>query len=94
MNSLIILLAMTRIGAAIEILSLLLVAGIIGYVTAWLYCKSIYEKKLKAVESDKHELNNRIVNLDGIIVDLHKNLEDKDDEMEHLDLEVKRMKPW
>jgi predicted flap endonuclease-1-like 5' DNA nuclease len=92
MNSLIILLAMTRIGATIEILSLLLVAGIIGYITAWLYSKSIYEKKLKAVESDKHELNNRIVNLDGIIVDLNKTLEDKDDEIEHLDLEVKALK--
>jgi predicted flap endonuclease-1-like 5' DNA nuclease len=92
MNSLIILLAMTRIQATIEILSLLLVAGIIGYVTAWLYCKSIYEKKLNAAESDKHELNNRIVNLDGIIVDLHKNIEDRDAEIEHLNLEVNALK--
>ena len=47
-------------------------AAIIGYITAWLYYKSIYEKRIKAIESDKHELNNRIVNLDAEIVNLKK----------------------
>jgi predicted flap endonuclease-1-like 5' DNA nuclease len=95
MNNLIILffqMLLPKGTATIEILSMLLVAALIGYVTAWLYYKSIYERKLKAVESDKHELNNRIVNLDGIIVDLHKSIEEKDDEMEHLNLEVKALK--
>jgi predicted flap endonuclease-1-like 5' DNA nuclease len=87
MNTLIILLAQTKGGAAIEILSLLLVAAIIGYVTAWLYYKSVYEKKLKVIESEKHELNNRIVNLDGEIVDLHKSLDEKENEMEQIILD-------
>jgi predicted flap endonuclease-1-like 5' DNA nuclease len=92
MNNLLILLVQTKSEATIEIISLLLVAGIIGYITAWLYSKSVYVKKIEAVESDKHELNNRIVNLDGIIVDLNKINEEKKEEMEHLNLEVKALK--
>jgi predicted flap endonuclease-1-like 5' DNA nuclease len=92
MNTQLILLALTKSQATIEIISLLLVAGIIGYVTAWLYTKSVYKKKITAVESDKHELNNRIVNLDGIIVDLNKKLEIREEEIEHLELEVKSLK--
>src|SRR4030042_153974 len=55
MSTLIILLAQTKIIATIEILSLLLVAAIIGYVTAWLYYKAIYIRKIKAIEAEKDE---------------------------------------
>jgi len=89
MNTLLILLVQTKIVATIEILSLLLVAAIIGYVTAWLYYKSIYEKRIKAVESDKHELNNRIVNLDADISNLKKSLGEKEIEIEQLTMEAK-----
>ena len=92
MNNLLILLAQTKSEATIEIISLLVVAGIIGYVTAWLYTKSVYGKKLEAVESDKHELNNRIVNLDAEIFNLKKSLGEKDNEIEHFVLEVKALK--
>jgi predicted flap endonuclease-1-like 5' DNA nuclease len=91
MNTLLILLAQTKSEATIEIISLLVVAGIIGYVTAWLYNKSIYGKKLEAVESDKHELNNRIVNLDAEIFNLKKNLEEKDIEIIQLIMDCKAM---
>jgi len=91
MNTLLILLAQTKSGATIEIISLLVVAGIIGYVTAWLYTKSIYNKKLEAVESDKHELNNRIVNLDAEIFNLKKNLEEKNIEIVQLVMDCKAM---
>ena len=91
MNTLLILLAQTKSGATIEIISLLVVAGIIGYVTAWLYTKSIYNKKLEAVESDKHELNNRIVNLDAEIFNLKKNLEEKDIEIVQLVMDYKAL---
>ena len=84
MNTLTILLAQTRGEATVVIISLLLGAAIIGYVTAWLYYKSIYTKRIKTIESDKHELNNRIVNLNGEISNLHKSLLEKDKEMEHL----------
>jgi predicted flap endonuclease-1-like 5' DNA nuclease len=91
MNNLLILLAQTKSEATIEIISLLVVAGIIGYVTAWLYTKSVYGKKLEAVESDKHELNNRIVNLDAEIFNLKKNLEEKNIEIIQLVMDCKAM---
>jgi len=87
MNTLSILLVQSKGVATIEIISMLLVAAIIGYVTAWLYYKSVYEKRISAVESDKRELNNRIVNLDGEIVNLNKTLSEKDKEMEGFMLE-------
>lgn len=86
MNTLIVLLSQTKGGATIEIISMLLGAAIIGYVTAWLFYKSVYEKRIEAVEADKHELNNRIVNLDGEIVDLNKKLIEKDEKIEGLTL--------
>jgi predicted flap endonuclease-1-like 5' DNA nuclease len=92
MNNLLILLVQTKSEATVEIISLLLVAGIIGYVTAFLFYKSVSERKIKAVESDRHELNNRIVNLDGIIVDLNKNINENNQEIEHLNLEIKALK--
>ena len=92
MNTLIILLAQTKTEATFEILLMLLGSAVIGYVTAWLYYKSIYEKKLEVIENEKHELNNRIVNLDSEIFKLKKNLNDKDEETEHLKLEIKALK--
>ncbi|HUX97890.1 MAG TPA: hypothetical protein VMV47_19315 [Bacteroidales bacterium] len=89
MNTLLILLAQTKSGATIEILSLLLVAAIIGYVTAWLYYRSIYEKRIKVIESDRHELNNRIVNLDADIFNLKKSLDEKEIEIEQLTMDAK-----
>jgi len=84
MSTIILLLAQTKGAATIEIISMLLGAAIIGYITAWLYYKSVYTKRIEALESDKHELNNRIVNLNGEIRDLHKNRLEKDNEIEYL----------
>lgn len=91
MNTLSILLAQSRVEATVEIIVMLLGSAIIGYVTAWLYSKANYEKLIKAVEADKHELNNRIVNLSGEIVDLNKKISDKNAETEHLYLEIKAL---
>ncbi|MGD0756011.1 MAG: hypothetical protein ABR927_13240 [Bacteroidales bacterium] len=84
MNTLTILLAQTKSAATIEIILMLLGSAIIAYLTSWLYYKSIYEKRIKVIESEKHELNNRIVNLDAEIFNLKKSLGEKDKEMEHL----------
>jgi predicted flap endonuclease-1-like 5' DNA nuclease len=89
MNALSIFLIQTRAAATIEIIGMLAGAGIIGYLTAWFYSGSIFNKKLTAVEDDKHELNNRIVNLDGEIVDLKKKISDKEAETEHLYIEIR-----
>jgi predicted flap endonuclease-1-like 5' DNA nuclease len=99
MNTLVILLAQTRSEATIEILSFLLVAAIIGYVTAWLYYKSIYVKKIKVIESEKDEMDKQIVklnadnnNLNISLNEKDKSLDEKDKEIEHLILEVKALK--
>jgi predicted flap endonuclease-1-like 5' DNA nuclease len=73
--------------ATIEIISMLLGAAIIGYVTAWLYYKSVFTKRIEAIESDKHELNNSIVNLNGEIVNLNKSLQEKEKVIEGFILE-------
>ncbi len=92
MNALIILLAQTKSEATIEIILMLLGSAIIAYLTAWLYYKSVYEKKIKLIESEKHELNNRIVNLDSEIFNLKKSQSEKEKETEQLILEVRALK--
>lgn len=92
MSTLFILLALTKFVAAIEILSLLLVAGIIGYLTSWLYYKSIFARSKKELEFKNDELNNRVVDLKTENSHLHKSLKEKDEELKHLTLEVKAHK--
>ncbi|MGA2407206.1 MAG: hypothetical protein ABSF81_10715 [Bacteroidales bacterium] len=92
MNTLSILLALTKSEATFEIIFMLLGSAIIGYLTAWLYYKAIYEKRIKVIESEKHELNDRIVNLDAEIFNLKKSLFEKDEETEKLLLEVRALK--
>lgn len=79
-----ILLAQTKAAAIIEILLLLIVSAIIGYITAWLFYRASYKKKLGEAQSEKHTLNNRIDNLKGEIVDLQRTLDGQDQEIEQL----------
>jgi len=92
MNTLIILLEETKSEATLEILSLLLVAAIIGYVTAWLYYKSVYKKIIKTIKSENEELRARIFNINAENGNLQKSLRVKENEIEHLALEVKALK--
>jgi predicted flap endonuclease-1-like 5' DNA nuclease len=92
MNTLLILLAQTKSEATIIIISLLLVAAIVGYITAWLYYKSIYVERIKVIESEKDKLNSQIVNLNADNNKLHKSLDEKDKKIDHLILEVKALK--
>jgi predicted flap endonuclease-1-like 5' DNA nuclease len=92
MDTLLILVTQSKIGAILEILSLLLVAAIIGYITAWLFYKSVYARRIKAIVSDKDELNKQITILNTDKSNLHKSLREKDNEMEHLVMEVNALK--
>jgi predicted flap endonuclease-1-like 5' DNA nuclease len=92
MYTLIILLTQTKGVAIIEILFLLLVAAIIGYITSWLYHKSIYVKNMKAIEAEKDELKNQIRKLDTDHGNLDKSLHDKDIEIKNLKKEVHALK--
>lgn len=89
MSTLLFLAVQTKGVAIIVILSLLLGAAIIAYLTAWLYSKSIYEKKIKIIESEKDELNKQIDSLDAEINNLQNSLLEKDNEIENLNKKVK-----
>ncbi len=92
MSTLLILLTQTKSGATIEILLLLLVAAIIGYTTAWLYSKSIYVKKIEGFNTEKRVLNKQVVTLSADNIELTDRLIEKDNETEHLILEVNALK--
>ncbi len=92
MSALGILLVQTKSGATIEILSFLLVAAIIGYITAWLYYKSIYVRRIKVIQSEKDELNKEIAKLYEDKSRLNISLNEKDKEIKNLILEVKALK--
>src|SRR5665811_1217329 len=61
MSSLIILLAQTKIIAILEILLMLTGAATIGYVTAWLFYRSVYNKKLKAVDAELDKSKSQVL---------------------------------
>jgi len=88
MNTLIILLAQTKFGATVEILTLLVVAVTIGYVTSWLYYKSYYVKLILTLELEMDELKEHILNLTKDKEALLSTFYKKDKEIKHLILEV------
>ena len=92
MDTLVIFLAQTKTAATIEIILLLLVAGIIGFVTAWLYYRSVYTKKIKVLESEKAELNKKVDGLNVENSELRKKLSKKDVEIEKLNIEINEIK--
>ena len=61
MKPLFILLSLSNTGSIIILVLLLLVAGFIGYFTAWFYAKSVYTPIIKGLEEEKTELNGKIV---------------------------------
>ncbi|MGK2863736.1 MAG: hypothetical protein ACSLE0_17520, partial [Chitinophagaceae bacterium] len=65
MSSLIILLAQTKGIAIMEILLMLAGAATIGYITAWLFYKSVYNKKLKAIDTELNESKSQVLKLDA-----------------------------
>ena len=72
------ILAQTLAGTVIEIIVLLLVAGMIAYFTSYYYYRSIYRKKIHKLESDLKDLQMRNDGLLDQIVKLEKELEEKD----------------
>lgn len=81
MSTLIILAIQSKGTAILVIIALLLVAAIIAYLTAWLYTKSIYLKKIEIIETEKEELKKQIAVLNSEINDLKENLSAKEEEL-------------
>jgi len=71
MTQLFIQLAQSVTGAVITIVGLLLVAAIIGYLSAWFYAKSVYTPIIKGLETDKAELNKQVTGLKDDVAKLN-----------------------
>ena len=76
---------MSLTAAVVLTIALLLVAGLIGYLTAWFYAKSVYTPIIKKLEDEKAQLNREIAGLKddisklkGTIADLNKKVDDLD----------------
>ena len=87
MTLLFIQLTETVTGAVITIVTLLLVAVIIGYFTAWFYAKSIYTPVIKGLESDKAGLNNQVAGLKDDVGKLTSRVEKLNDKIVRLEEE-------
>jgi peptidoglycan hydrolase CwlO-like protein len=86
-----IFLAQTKTTAALEIIALLLVAAIIGYIVAWLYYRSVYTRIIKTLESEKEQLNSQINKLNEDNSNLKKSLHDKEKQIESLTAEINEL---
>ncbi|MCU0473486.1 MAG: hypothetical protein MUC93_08990 [Bacteroidales bacterium] len=96
-------LAQSVTGAVITIIALLLVAAIIGYLTAWFYAKSVYTPIIKGLEAEKEDLlkqvaglkedvrklNNTVENLNGKINKLEGEIAKKEQEIKELSKKIK-----
>ena len=88
MNSLVILQVMSVAAATILIIALLLVAGLIGYLTAWYYAKSVYTPVIKKLEDEKVQPNREIAGLKDDIIKLKAKIEDLNKKVDELDKDV------
>ena len=88
MNSLIILQVMSVAASVILIVFLLIVAGLIGYLTAWYYAKSVYTPVIKKLEDEKLQLNREISKLKDEIVRFKGKIEVLEKKVDDLDKDV------
>jgi peptidoglycan hydrolase CwlO-like protein len=88
MKPLFIILAQSNTGAIILILALLLVAGIIGYFTAWFYAKSVYTPVIKGLEAEKAELNKQIAGLKDDVIKINEKVNKQNEKISKLEEEL------
>ena len=72
------ILAKTLAGTIIEIIVLLLVAGLIGFFTSYYYYRGIYRRKINKLEGDLKDLQIKNTDLREQIDTLKKELEEKE----------------
>jgi F0F1-type ATP synthase membrane subunit b/b' len=84
MNTLIVILQQTCTNAVLEILLLLLVSAIIGYLTAYFYYKAHYTRIINTLEGEKNELKKHIETLFSEKAKLEQALKEKNAEIETL----------
>ena len=99
MNTSLILLLQSATSAMVEIALLILVAGLICFLTAWFYQKSVFTPIIKKLEAEKEDLNRKIVGLNndisglkGKITELEKNTRDLENKIAEKDKEIEQLK--
>ncbi len=88
MGSLIIFQIMSVTAAVILIIALLVVAGLIGYLTAWFYAKSVYTPVIRKLEDEKVQLGREISELKEDIGKLEKKISGLNEKISGLEKEV------
>lgn len=88
MTQLFIQLVQSVTGAVITIVALLLVAAIIGYVTAWFYAKSVYTPIIKGLEAEKADLQKQVAGLKDDITRLNAKIEKLNEDIAKLENEI------
>ena len=88
MNPLFIVFAQLLTGSIVSIVSLLLVAGVIGYITAWFYAKSVYIPIIKSSEAEAAELNRQISGLKDEVNHLNSTVESLNDKIGKLEKKI------
>lgn len=90
------ILALSATGSIIIIVLLLVVAGVIGYLTAWFYAKSVYKPVIKGLEDDKaaliaqvNTLKDDVAKLNKTIDELHEKIKKLEDDITKKDAEIK-----
>ncbi|MGD0342272.1 MAG: hypothetical protein ABSA76_11280 [Bacteroidales bacterium] len=91
MTPLFIQLAQSVTGAVIFIVALLLVAAIIGYITAWYYAKSVYTPIIKGLEAEKADLQKQVADLQKQVADLKDNVGKLNNKIDELNANVRKM---
>ena len=94
-----IILAQSVTGAVITIVALLLVAALIGYLTAWFYAKSVYTPIIKRLEAEKADLQKQVAGLkddvnrlNGKVDDLNAKISKLEDQLGAKEKEIKELK--
>jgi len=83
-----IILAQSVTGAVLTIVALLLVAALIGYLTAWYYAKSVYTPIIKGLEAEKAELQKQVADLRENVSRLNSMVEELNSKVGRLEQEI------
>lgn len=75
-------------GAVISIAALLIVAGLIGYLTAWFYAKSVYTPVIKGLEKEKADLQAEVTGLKAEVDKLNTTIGDLEGRIKKLENEL------
>jgi len=74
------ILAKTTTQAVIEIIVMILVAGIIGYFTSYFYHRAVYSKRIEKLEAEKEGLERKVDGLQAANDELNKKISELEKE--------------